>query len=157
MTTPAIMLVLMTAPYLLTRVAAATTSFGGDSRNAAAIGLGLLFVFTAVGHFARTEPMVQMLPQWVPARTMLVYATGVLELAIAAGFLVPRWRLAAGWAAAIVLVAFFPANVYAALHNVPMGGHEWGPVYLLIRGPLQVAILLWVYWFTIRGRGEVAA
>jgi uncharacterized membrane protein len=52
--------------------------------------------------------------------------------------------------AAVVLVLFFPANVYAALNHVPMGGHAWGPVYLLLRAPLQVIILLWVYWFTIR-------
>jgi hypothetical protein len=31
-----------------------------------------------------------------------------------------------------------------------MGGHAWGPVYLLLRAPLQLAILLWVYWFTLR-------
>jgi uncharacterized membrane protein len=73
-----------------------------------------------------------------------------LELAIAAGFLIPRYRRLAGWAAAAVLVLFFPANVYAAMNHVPMGGHAWGPAYLLIRAPLQAVILLWVYWFTIK-------
>jgi hypothetical protein len=36
-----------------------------------------------------------------------------------------------------------------------MGGHEWGPVYLLIRAPLQAIIVFWVYWFTIRQPGAV--
>jgi uncharacterized membrane protein len=49
-----------------------------------------------------------------------------------------------------VLVLFFPANIYAAINRIPMGGHELGPVYLLVRAPLQVMILFWVYWFTIR-------
>ena len=49
-----------------------------------------------------------------------------------------------------VLMLFFPANIYAAIQHVPMGGHAWGPVYLLVRAPLQAAILLWVYRFTIR-------
>jgi hypothetical protein len=31
-----------------------------------------------------------------------------------------------------------------------MGGHAWGPVYLLVRAPLQLAILTWAYWFTLR-------
>jgi uncharacterized membrane protein len=121
-----------------------------DGRGAAAVGLGLLFVFTSFGHFIQTAPMALMLPPWVPARVPLVYATGVLELAIAAGFFVPRARRLAGWAAAAVLVLFLPANVYAALNHVPMGGHAWGPQYLLIRVPLQIMILLWVYWFAIR-------
>ena len=76
--------------------------------------------------------------------------TGVLELVIAAGFLFRRFRRSTGWIAATMLVLFFPANVYAAIHHVPQGGHAWGPVYLLIRAPLQVTIFLWVYWFTIK-------
>lgn len=48
------------------------------------------------------------------------------------------------------VVVFFPANIYAAINHIPMGGHAWGPVYLLIRAPLQVVILLWIYWFTIK-------
>jgi uncharacterized membrane protein len=83
---------------------------------------------------------------------LLVYATGVLEVAIALGFFIPRSRRFAGWVAAAVLVLLFPANIYAAVNHVPMGGHAWGPVYLLIRAPLQAVILLWVYWFTIRQR-----
>jgi uncharacterized membrane protein len=150
MTTPIIMLVLMTAPYGAMRLWAALTRRAFDGRRAAAIGLGLLFVFTGIGHFVQTEPMAQMLPPWVPGRVALVYATGLLEFAIAAGFFIPQARRAAGWAAAMVLVLFFPANIYAAIHHVPMGGHAWGPVYLLVRAPLQLAILLWVYWFTIR-------
>ena len=150
MTTPIIMLVLMTAPYLLARAFSAVTHRDVDVRGAAAIGAGILFIFTGAGHFIQTEPMTQMLPPWVPERTLLVYLTGVLELAIAVGFLVPRTRRFTGWVAAAVLVLFFPANIYAALDHVPMGGHEWGPVYLLIRAPLQAIILFWVYWFTIR-------
>ena len=70
---------------------------------------------------------------------------------IALGFFVPGTRRFTGCVAATaVLVLFFPANIYSAINHIPMGGHEWGPVYLLIRAPLQVIIVLWVYWFTIR-------
>jgi uncharacterized membrane protein len=150
MTAPIVMLVLMTAPYLVVRAFSAVTRRDLDARAAAAAGAGILFVFTSFGHFVQTEPMTQMLPPWVPARVLFVSLTGILELAIAVGFLVPRTRRFAGWAAAAVLVLFFPANIYAAVNHIPMGGHAWGPVYLLIRAPLQAVILLWVYWFTIR-------
>lgn len=150
MTTPIIMLVLMMMPYLIFRLLSALTRREYDVRNAAAIGLGILFIFTGIGHFMQTEPMAQMLPPWVPARVLLVYLTGVLEFAIAVGFLIPKVRRFTGWVAAVILVLFFPANIYAAINHVPMGGHAWGAVYLLIRTPLQAIILLWVYWFTIR-------
>lgn len=152
MTNLIIMLVLLTAPYLVVRIASAVTRRDLNVQAAAAIGVGLLFIFTGIGHFIQTEPMAQMLPPWVPARTNLVYATGVLEFAIAFGFFVPKFRRLTGWVAAAVLVLFFPANIYAAINSIPMGGHAWGPVYLFVRAPLQAIILLWVYWFAIRPR-----
>lgn len=148
MITPLVMLALMVSPWAVLR-----------SRAAGAIGLGILFAFTGVGHFIQTAPMAQMLPDFLPYRVPLVYLTGLLELAVAAAFLVPRTRRLAGWAAAATLVLFFPANIYAALNHVPMGGHAWGPAYLLIRAPLQAAILAWAWWFTLREepRGKVRA
>jgi uncharacterized membrane protein len=150
MTTPIAMLVLMMAPYLVVRVVSAVTQRDFNARGAAAIGLTVLFAFTGIGHFVETEAMAQMLPPWVPERVLLVYLTGILEFAIAGGFLVRKSRQFTGWVAAAVLVLFFPANVYAAINQIPMGGHASGPAYLLIRAPLQVIILFWVYWFTIR-------
>ncbi|HEY4259158.1 MAG TPA: hypothetical protein VGM98_03315 [Schlesneria sp.] len=152
MTTPLILLVLMTAPYLIVRAYASLTKQPIDGRNAASVGAGLLFVFTGVGHFVETQSMSQMLPPWVPYRMLLVYASGLLEFAIATGFFVPKSRRTTGWIAIGLLVLFFPVNIYAALNKVGMGGHTWGPAYLLMRAPLQAIILLWIYWFTVRAR-----
>ena len=150
MTTPIVMLTLMAGPYVIARLLSLITGRRTDLRQAAAIGVALMFVLTGTGHFVQTEVMSQMLPPWVPERVLLVYLSGMLEFAIAAGLAVRRTRRLAGWAAAILLVSFFPVNVYATINRVPMGGHAWGPAYLLIRAPVQLAILLWVYWFTIR-------
>jgi uncharacterized membrane protein len=157
MTTPIIMLALMLTPWLIAVALNAVAGLKFDGRNAAAIGLGILFIFTGIGHFVQAQPMVQMLPPWVPERLLLVHASGILEFAIALGFFIPRLRRVTGFAAAAVLVSFFPLNIYAALNHVPMGGHAWGPVYLLIRAPLQTIIIGWVYWFVIRNVGTQAS
>ncbi len=145
-----VLLVLMMGPYATARFLLAVLHVRLDPARAAVFGLALLFAFTGVGHFVQTEPMVQMLPPWVPTRTLLVYATGFLEFAIAAGFLFRKTIYPAGWIAAIALILFFPANIYAAIRHVPMGGHADGPMYLLIRAPLQAIILFWVYGFTLK-------
>jgi uncharacterized membrane protein len=150
MLTPLVLLVLMTAPYLISRLLKTAAQRDIDLRGAGAIGLTLLFILTGIGHFTETEAMARMLPSWIPGRVAIVYLTGVLELTIAAGFFFRKTRRITGWIATTILVLFFPANVYAAIHQVPMGGHAFGPVYLLIRAPLQLIILAWVYWFTIR-------
>ena len=153
MAAPIIMVVLLTAPFAMVRLIELVTERKRDRTNAAAVGLALLFVFTGSGHFVDAESMTQMLPEWVPGRLLIVYITGVLEFALAAGFILRNSRRTAGWVAAVLLVLFFPANIYAAIHHAPQGGHAWGPGYLLIRGPLQLFILLWDYWFLLRKNG----
>ena len=53
-------------------------------------------------------------------------------------------------AAIAVLIGFLPFNVYAAIERVPIGGHEWGLSYLLIRVPMQAILIAWAWWFGIR-------
>jgi len=91
-TTPIVMLALMMSPYLVVRLLSVVTHRDFNTRGAAAVGLTILFIFTGMSHFIQTEPMAQMLPPWVPERVLLVYLTGILELAVAAGFLVQRFH-----------------------------------------------------------------
>ena len=37
-------------------------------------------IFAGFSHFARSEPFVQHLPDWVPAPDALVYITGAIEM-----------------------------------------------------------------------------
>ena len=101
---------------------------GTPLRALAAYGLSFVFVFTGLGHLIETEV------------TLVTYLTGVVEWALALGFFIPEIRRSAGWMAIAVLVALFAASIYAA------GSFT---VDLLLRGLLDLAIVLWAYWFTI--------
>lgn len=149
MVTPVLMILILVLPYLVS-YAILRSQPDRDLRPAAAAGLGLLFLFTASGHYFQADAMAQMLPPWVPARVDLVYATGVIEIAIALALFFRRSRMAGAWAAAAALVAFFPANIYAALQHVQMGGHAWGPAYLLVRAPVQIFILWWIWVMVLK-------
>jgi uncharacterized membrane protein len=77
--------------------------------------LAAQFTTTGVVHFVgmRAE-MISMVPPALPEPGLIITITGVLELAGAAGLLLPR---TAPWAAgglAAVLVAVYPANVSAS-------------------------------------------
>jgi uncharacterized membrane protein len=112
----------------------------------AAIGLGLAFCLFAFGHFALTTELVEMLPPWVPERSLIIYAAGALEILIAVGLFTEGWRRPACIAAAVLFVLFFPANIYAALNYTGIGQHETGPGYLWIRVPLQFFLVAWALW-----------
>jgi uncharacterized membrane protein len=114
------------------------------------ISLALLFAFTGLGHFIQTNQMVEMLPPFVPARTGIIWASGVLEWLLALGLSMPRHARFAGLCAIAFLVLVFPGNVYAAINRVEMGGHGACPAYLLVRAPFQVFLIAWAYWFAVR-------
>jgi len=103
-------------------------------------GLAAMFVVTGASHFVGLrEDLINMVPPALPEPGLLVSITGVLELAGAAGLL---WRRTAPWAAgglAALLVAMFPANVYAALEGLTLNGAPAMP--LIPRTVLQVVFL----------------
>ena len=146
MTTPIIILCLLFVPLLVAWVIGGAPKL----RLGGTVGIALAFAFFGVGHFVQTEAMTRMLPPFVPFATPLVLATGLLELAIAAGLAFGASRRMAGLLAVGVLVAFFPVNVYAAFNYTGMGGHVLGPAYLLIRAPLQALLIWWVWFFVVR-------
>jgi uncharacterized membrane protein len=121
-----------------------------DGKRRGRISLALLFLFTGLGHFVNPDPMVAMLPPWVPARLTIIYITGLLEWTGAIGLIVPGYARLAGMGLLAFLAAVFPANVFAAMNYVEMGGHEAGPAYLLARGPFQLALMWWTYHFALR-------
>jgi len=119
-----------------------------DTRRLGRFGLTLLLMMTSSAHFISAEYMIMMLPDWVPARIVLIYATGVLEVVLAIGLWIPGLMQMVGFAIALMLVAFLPANIYAALNSLPYGGAESGPSYLLVRVPYQIFLVWWTVWAT---------
>jgi uncharacterized membrane protein len=103
-------------------------------------GLAAMFVLTGVSHFVgMREELISMVPPVLPEPGLLVTVTGVLELAGAVGLLLPR---TVAWAAAglsALLVAMFPANVYAALSGAAMEGAQ--TMALFPRTLLQLVFL----------------
>ena len=150
MKTPIIFILILTVPYLAAKALSVYTNFKINPRVAAVIGLSLLFIFTGLGHFMITNELAMLLPPWVPEKVLIVHLSGIFEFALAAGFLIHQTRRITAWIAIIALILFFPLNIYAVVNYIPHGGHAWGPVYLLIRGPLQLIIIAWIYWFAIK-------
>jgi uncharacterized membrane protein len=87
------------------------------------LALSVMFLLTASAHRGKRRPdLVRMVPPAFPRPDLLVTATGLLELAGAAGLLL---RSTASYAAAglsLLLLAMFPANVHAARAGLTIGG-----------------------------------
>lgn len=84
--------------------------------RAIAVGLAAMFAMTGIAHFVNPlrRDMIAIVPPTLPAPGVLVSVTGVLELAGAVGLLYPPTRVAAATCLLLLMLAMFPANVYAA-------------------------------------------
>ncbi|ESA33833.1 membrane protein [Leptolyngbya sp. Heron Island J] len=118
--------------------------------TAGCIAFAALFLFTGVSHFSLADGMVKMLPEWVPSRYAIIYITGLMEIVLGLGVLRPSSRRISGLVTLAFLICVFPSNIYAALNSVDFGGNVNGPRYLFFRIPLQIFLLLWVWFMAIR-------
>jgi uncharacterized membrane protein len=88
-----------------------------DSWTAAiAVGLAAMFTLTGVAHFVppMRRDLVAIVPPQLPAAGLLVTVTGVLEFLGAVGLLLPPSRVAAAACLLVLMLAMFPANIYAS-------------------------------------------
>lgn len=103
------------------------------------------FSVSGVIHIGHPTTFTRIVPDFLPAKTALVYLSGVAELISAAGL----WRRArwAGVVAAVLLVVIWPANLQMAInaqdgHAVATKVEDW------IRLPLQIPLI----WFALQAK-----
>ena len=124
-----------------------------DFALSARIAMAIMLCFTAMGHFVYTKGMSMMIPEWIPFKTSFVHLTGVFEILLAVGLLIPKLKVISGWTLIIFLLLMLPANIYAAIHQVDYQKATFdgnGLSYLWFRIPLQALFIVWVYISSIR-------
>jgi uncharacterized membrane protein len=115
-------------------------------RENARLATGATFVLTGISHFAIPEKFLEMMPPFLPAPLFLVYLSGVFEILGGIGLMVSKTARLAAFGLILLLLAVFPANIYVALNNVPLGGFMSYPVYQWLRLPMQIVLIAWVWW-----------
>lgn len=102
----------------------------------------LVGVFAASGtiHLVKPEVYEPIMPSWVPQHREVILASGIAELALAAGLAMPRTRKPAGWGSVALLLAVYPANIKMA---VDAAGRDNKPMLAasLARLPMQLPMI----------------
>src|SRR5262245_18546130 len=110
----------------------------------ARVALATMFVFTAISHFSpMKKDLIAMVPPALPRPDLLVFATGIAELAGAIGLLIPATRFWAACGLIVLMAAMLPANISAARRGVLLRGRRASP--LLLRVPMQALFVVWAW------------
>jgi uncharacterized membrane protein len=115
------------------------------SPAASRIVLAALFAFAGTMHFIIPGQYERIMPPALPLHRELVLLSGALEIAGGIGLLVPRTRRAAGIGLILLLIAVWPANLQMLLAARTAGASPLAQALLLLRLPLQLVLMAWVW------------
>jgi uncharacterized membrane protein len=111
--------------------------------------MALFYVAAGVAHFIVPDTYERMIPPIFPAKSAIVILSGLAEIALGLGLCWPKRRRAAAFGIIALLVLVFPANVYVALHDIPLFGAERGAgLGNWLRLPVQGLLIAWAWLYT---------
>ena len=140
-----VLAVLFGSLVLYRAVGAAGVSLLSSWVVSARFALVTMFLFTAVSHFApMRKDLIAMVPPSLPRPDLLVFATGVQELAGAAGLLFDTTRFWAACGLILLMAAMLPANVSAVRRGIEIRGRRATPLWL--RVPMQALFMVWAWY-----------
>ena len=146
-------LIILLSSFLISLIVIKITNKEYDFSLSGRIAMSVMLLFTAIGHFVFTEGMSMMIPKFIPYKETFVHLTGIFEILLALGLLIPQLKYISGCTLIIFLLLMLPANIYASIHNInyqkgTFDGH--GLAYLWFRIPLQFLFIIWTYFSAIR-------
>lgn len=96
-----------------------------------------------VNHFIRPNPYLKIIPQFFPVPLLIVYLSGLVEIALGAGLLLNK-SLASKAAFGIftLMIIFLPLHIWDMFRDTPaIGSHTLA----YIRFPLQLLFIYLAY------------
>jgi uncharacterized membrane protein len=105
----------------------------------------IVYVIAGIGHLVKPKLFLSIMPPYIPAHHLMVTLSGIAEIVLGLGLLVPATRTWAAWGLILLLIAVFPANIYMATAD------KFAQIPALIRWgrlPLQGLLIWWAYRYT---------
>ncbi|TGK32713.1 DoxX-like family protein [Leptospira gomenensis] len=106
--------------------------------------MATLYVLAGILHFVLPKFYLRIIPPYIPYPKFVVYLSGLIEIILGAALLFPETRRLGAWGIILLLIAVFPANIYHFQSRRKKDPPKW---VLLLRLPLQFALIYWAYLF----------
>ena len=108
--------------------------------------MAAIYIVAGLNHFRVPGLYQRMIPPALPNPKALNILSGLAEFILGIALCVPAVSSWAALGIIALLVAVFPANVYMYTNErAGMGVPKW---VLLLRMPLQLALIAWAYFYT---------
>jgi uncharacterized membrane protein len=102
---------------------------------------GGMYVNVGVQHFTNTVWFEPIVPAILGDAAFWVYVTGVIEIALGVGLIIPQTRRYAGLASAAFLVIVYWANFNMWVNNIAIGGKTYADFWHVLRLVAQTGMI----------------
>ena len=109
--------------------------------------LGLFFVNVGIAHFTDTKWFEPIVPAVLGDPTFWVLITGIMEIGLGLGLVIPMTRRYSAMLMAMFLVAVYWANLNMWINDIPIDDNTFEPIWHILRligQLLMIAVALWV-------------
>lgn len=108
--------------------------------------MAFLYIIAGINHFKNPGTYIRIIPPYLPNPKLLNSLSGAAEIILGILLLFPLFKNIAAWGIIALLIAVFPANLY--MFQMKKRGFSLLNFILLVRLPLQIALILWAYLYT---------
>lgn len=106
--------------------------------------MAAFYIFGGVNHFRNPDFYLAIMPPYLPWHGAAVFWTGVAEILVGIGVLIPATRKVSCWGIIALLVLFMPVHVHMLVNADQFPD---APVaFLWLRFPIQLLLGVWAWW-----------
>ncbi|KQS41879.1 DoxX family protein [Pedobacter sp. Leaf194] len=108
----------------------------------------LLYVLAGLNHFISTDVYYAIMPEWLPAHSLLIYLSGIIEIGLGVLLLFSGVRKLAAILLIVMLISFLPVHMYM-IQKAPfmLGKILVTPIIAWARLPLQALLIYWAFYY----------
>jgi len=116
-------------------------------KNIAFYLLVAFYLFMGAMHFLKPEQYFAMMPSWLPAHSILISLSGIIEITLAIALIPIKTRaIAAQIIIAMLVVFLFVIHIPESIGYYKTGNEKF--TASIIRLPIQCVFIAWAWIFT---------
>tara|TARA_B100000003_G_scaffold10986_3_gene9237 strand:+ start:741 stop:1139 length:399 start_codon:yes stop_codon:yes gene_type:complete len=128
------------------------------ARQITSVVLGISFIWIGIQHFRDPEWFEPIVPSVLGNPKFWVYSSGIFEIILGIGVIIPNTQKISALSMAIMLVLLYWANLNMWINDIPIGGSKLSQTGHLVRGLIQfilIIIFLWIgKWFPFSAKSN---
>ena len=107
--------------------------------------LAILLIIAGFLHFVKPKFYLKIMPAYLPASSLLVILSGIVEIICGVLLFFPTTQTIAAYLTIALLVAVFPANVEMSRQYLVK--NKKGFWLTILRLPLQILLIWWAFQY----------